>query len=195
MSFPVPRVQMPVKPRKSKDGVASGESTTHDATCSGVAPMSWASMTLVTDSDKSKILGVTAGKPRTQVFDTGLGQPPFWAERKTVSFWQDLFADLDAALVIDCSPGSGTAARAALQMNINYLGMARNTHHANFLCNVVDRQALQMMRTEGSPLYHQDMAECISAHFSRLVSFIEQLDGAKDTCPEGDVCIEELGEE
>ena len=196
ISFPVPRVQMPVKPRKDpKCGGVAGETTTHDATYSGVAPMSWASMTLVTDADKEKILGVTAGtskKPRAKVFDTSFGQPLLWAERKTIAFWLTLFEDVDAGMIIDCSPGSGTAARAALLANIPYFGLARNEHHASFLCNVADRQALMMMRTAGSPLHHQDMAECISAHFSQLMASMETMDGAKDTEPDGEVTLDEL---
>ena len=192
ISFPVPRVQMPVKPRKDTTcGGAAGETTTHDATYSGVAPMSWASMTLVTDADKEKILGVTAGtikKPRAKVFDTSFGQPLLWAERKTIAFWQTLFEDVDAGMIIDCSPGSGTAARAALLANIPYFGLARNEHHASFLCNVADRQALMMMRIAGSPLHHQDMAECISAHFSHSLH-ISQLQSTsrrawtRNNCP------------
>ena len=197
MSFPVPRTQMPVKPRKSNsDGVGAGESTTHDATYSGVTPMSWAGMTLVTDGDKQKILGATAGKetskPRTRVFDTAFGQPLFWAERKTITCWENLLQDLNASMVVDCSPGSGTAARAALQLNINYFGLARNVHHANLLNNVADRQAVMMMRTAGNPLHHQDMAECISAHYSQLIASLETMANAKDTCPDGEINIEEV---
>ena len=142
ISFPVPRVQMPVKPRKDT------ETTTHDTTYSNVAPMSWASMTMVTDADKEKILGVSAGtikKPRRQVFDSSSGQPLLWAERKTIAFYRTLFEDLDAGMIIDCSPGSGVAARAALLANIpSYVGLARNEHHASFLCNMADRQACRL---------------------------------------------------
>ena len=157
--------------------------------------MSWASMTLVTDADKEKILGVSAGtikKPRAKVFDTSFGQPLLWAERKTIAFWLSLFEDVDAGMIIDCSPGSGTAARAALLANIPYFGLARNEHHASFLCNVADRQALMMMRTAGSPLHHQDMAECISAHFSQLIASMETMDAAKDTEPDGEVTLQEF---
>ena len=90
-------------------------------------------------------------------------------------------------MIIDCSPGSGTAARAALLANIPYVGLARNEHHTSFLCNVADRQALMMMQTAGSPLHHQDMAECISAHFSPLIASMEAMDDAKDTEPDGEV--------
>ena len=144
---------------------------------------------------KWKVLGVTAGtmkKPRAKVFDTSFGQPLLWTERKTMAFWQTLFEDVDAGMIIDCSPGSGTAARAALQANIPYVGLARNEHHASFLCNVADRQALMMMQTAGSPLHHQDRAECISAHFSQLIASMEAMDDAKDTEPDGEVTVQEL---
>ena len=134
-------------------------------------------------------------RPRSEVFDTLFGQPFFWAERKTIAFWQSLFMDIDASVIVDCSPGSGTAARAALQLNISYFGLARNEHHANLLCNVADRQALVMMRTAGSPLHHQDMAECISAHYSQLISSMATMDEAEDTCPVGEVTLEELADE
>ena len=57
---------------------------------------------------------------------------------------------------------------------------------------VADRQAVMMMRTAGSPLHHQDMAECISAHFSQLIASLETMASAKDTCPDGEINIEEV---
>ena len=95
-------------------------------------------------------------------------------------------------MVVDCSLCSGTAARAALQLNSNYFALARNVHHANVLNKVADRQAVMMMRTAGSPLHHQDMAECISAHFSQLIASLETMASAKDTCPGGEINIEEV---
>ena len=112
-----------------------------------------------------------------------------------MAFWQTLFEDVDAGMIIDCSPGSGTAARDALQANIPYFGLARNEHHANLLCKVADRQALVMMRIAGSPLHHQDMAECTSAHYSQLISSMATMGEAKDTCPVGEVTLEELADE
>ena len=97
-------------------------------------------------------------------------------------------------MIIDCSPGSGTAARAALEANIPYFGLARNEHHASFLERVTDRQALMMMQTEDGPLYNKDMAECISAHYSYLISDMEAMQGAEDTEPSGEVTVAELAE-
>ena len=48
------------------------------------------------------------------------------------------------------------------------------------------------MQTAGSPLHHQDMAECISAHFSSLIASIQFKDGAKDTEPKGELTLKEL---
>ena len=139
LSFPVPRVQIPVQPRASSEGAAAGESTTHDATYSGVTPMPWTSMPLLSAENKGKILGVEPAKPRVQLFDTAFGQPLFWAERKPVGYWQHLFKDLNAGMVVDCTPGSGTAARAALQLNISYVGIAKNSLHANFLSKLPEQ--------------------------------------------------------
>ena len=86
--------------------------------------------------DKGKILGVSPAKPRVQLCATGFGQPFLWAERKNVGFWKDLLHDINAGMVVDCTPGSGTAARAALELNICYYGIARNSLHANSLSNV-----------------------------------------------------------
>ena len=183
LSLPAPRCQFQVKNRQDSCGCAAGETTTHDLTYSGVAPMSWAKMTLCSDEDKEGILGPSAGKskPRKAVFDTSSGQPLFWAERKPIEFWQSLFRNLDAKVIIDCTPGSGTAARAALEMGIQYFGLARNERHSFFLCNVLNKQALRMMRTQGSLLFHQDMTECISAHFATDLAAMADRDTAGDT--------------
>ena len=145
---------------------------------------------------KWKVLGVTAGtikKPRAKVFDTSFGQPPVGRAQHRCPVWLPFFEDVDAGMIIDCSPGSGTAARAALLANIpSYVGLARNEHHADFLEHVADRQALMMMQTEGGPLYNKDMAECISAHFSQLIASMEAMDDAKDTEPDGEVTVQEL---
>ena len=156
--------------------------------------MPWGSMPLISEDNKGKILGIKPAKPRVQLFDCALGQPLFWAERKSVGYWQDLFCDLGVAVVVDCTPGSGAAARAALQMHIrlSYCGIARNSLHANFLSNVVDRHALQMMRTAGSPLYHQDMSQCIMEHFATMLAHIEHMEQAQDSAPDGDISIEDI---
>ena len=193
LSLPVCRLRFAVKERQDSVGGASGETTTHDLSYSGVKPMSWLSMTRVSDEAKKRILGMQkVAKPSKGMFDTSLGQPLFWAERKPMEFWLSLFRNLDAKMIIDCTPGSGTAAKAALEAGIPYFGMAKNDHHASFLCNVANVQALKMMRKEGSVLFqHQSMAECISAHYADLLATESDLDTAKDTQPD-DIDVSDL---
>ena len=192
LSLPVARVQMPVKPRASEQGSASGESTTHDSTYSGVSPMPWGSMPVLSAENKAKILGIVPSKPRVQLYDAAHGMPLFWSERKTQAFWRDLFADLGASCIVDTTPGCGTAACAAMAMELPYVGMVKNSCHANFLANVADRSALHMMRTKGSPLFHQEIAKVIEDHFSMVLRTIEHMESAEDTAPTEDVQVESV---
>ena len=96
-------------------------------------------------------MGTKSSTPRVQLYDCAVGIPLFWAERKSAEFWKSFFADIGAGCVVDPTPGSGTAACAAMAMELPYLGIARNSCHANFLANVADRAALHMMRSKGCP--------------------------------------------
>ena len=142
----------------------------------------------------AKTLGNNAGnlKPRPGVFDTAFGMPLFWAERKPADFFGSLFKILDAGMIIDCTPGSGTAATAALKAGIPYFGLAKNDHHASFLCNALDKQTLKMMRTPGTTLFQQERSECISAHFAQMLADLDAKNLAQDTELAGEVPLEEL---
>ena len=89
MSTPVPRTQIPVKVRVSV-GHAAGEESTHDTSYPGVPSMAWSQMPRVSASDKARIWGAEAERPRPELFDTTLGQPLLWQERKTPAFWSCL---------------------------------------------------------------------------------------------------------
>ena len=192
MSFPVPHVAMHVKPRAAGSlGVSAGESTTHDLTYSGVSPLPWAKMPVLDDESKQRILGFAPSRPRVQLFDTALGQPLFWAERKPTELWSSLFRDLNIRTVVDVTPGSGTAAIAALELGISYVGIARNSLHANFLNQVLDRHALYMVRTAGTPLFHQEMQELVREHFQDIVVSVKHRRSAEDSAPDGECNVEE----
>jgi hypothetical protein len=93
VSTPVPRTQIPVKVRVSV-GHAAGEESTHDTSYTGVPSMAWSQMPRVSASDKARIWGAEAERPRQELFDTTLGQPLLWQERKTPAFWACLLTDL-----------------------------------------------------------------------------------------------------
>lgn len=189
ISTPVSRTQLPVKDRREPFGAGCGETSTHDATYTGVQTLPWGAMNLAPSQDKARILGHDSETPRPQLFDTSLGQPLFWAERKPAALFRALFADLSATAVVDVSPGSGTAARAAAEAGISYVGMGRNAYHVDWLNNAADRHALHLITSNGTPLYHQDLASCITEHFQSLLDDVQFMAKAQDTEPESGVDI------
>jgi len=139
--FSTPFTQTPRK-RTANVGQGSGESTTHDGSYLGVAPLPWGAMSLLSLASKSKIFGHDESEtPRMQAFDTALEQPLFWAERKPAELFKTLFQELSAQVVVDFTPGSGTAAMAARDLRLPYVGVALNARHAQWLNNTTDRHA------------------------------------------------------
>ena len=183
VSSPVPRTQLAVKER-SDVGACSGESTTHDASYTGVEPVAWGQMAILSADDKARVLGHPVQTPRPQLFDTSLGHPLFWGERKSIGFWRTLFEDLDGKAVVDTTPGSGLASRAALELGIPYFGIARNSLHAKWLNNVADRACCQEICKQGTPLFHQDLATLIAQHFQDILDAQKTSDESEDNAPE-----------
>ena len=116
------------------------------------------------------------------MFDTSLGQPLLWQERKPPAFSQCLLSDLCAKTVVDLSPGSGSAARACMHLGIAYHGWAKNPEHASWLQNVLDRAALRVICETGSPL-HSDLAQSIQEHFSDVLEQLNEQDKGLDSTP------------
>ncbi len=185
VSTPVSRTQLPTKTRTMY--VGAGEASTHDSTYTGVEPTPWSAMPCISLADKAKICGFEPESPRPQMFDAACGQPLFWAERKSHRFWRSLLTDLDAKCVVDVTPGSGACARAALNMGISYLGVPRSQEHGSWLQNILDRDALQVITTVGSPLFQQELSHCIKEHFQDVLDQLNEADAIQDTAPEDGV--------
>ena len=142
--------------------------------------MPWGAMPVLTAENMGKILGITPSQPRVQHYDAAHAMPLFWAERKAQAFWGASTASWGAGCIVDTTPGCGTAACAAMAMDVPYIGLAKNSCHAKFLANVTDRSALHMMRTKGCPLFHQEMAKVIEDHFSTVLKTIEHMESAEE---------------
>jgi hypothetical protein len=184
LSTPVNRTMLPVRVRDEFG--AAGENSTHDSSYTGVPPLPWGGVPLLSQSDKEKIMGHIPETPKVRLFDVALGQPLFWAERKSAAFFRRLFADLSAKVVVDCTPGSGSAARACLDLGLHYLGFAKNAEHMSWLMNVTDRAALQAIAATGTPLFNQDLAHAISTHFQDILDQLHEADNCKDDAPDDD---------
>ena len=94
-----------------------------------------------------------------------------------------MLADLCAKTVIDLTPGSGSAARACLQLGVPYHGWAKNAEHASWLQNVRDRAALRVICEVGSAL-HSDLAQAVQEHFSDVLEQLSEQDKGMDVTPD-----------
>ena len=182
VSMPVPRTQMTTMPRQ--EYAAAGEETTHEATYTGVPTAPWGSLPVMSKEYKQSIMGMSVDVPKDTLFDSALGLPLFWQERKTVTCWRALMETHNARAVFDVTPGCGAAARAAMDLGVQYACVTRCHEHSSWLQNIVDRQALRNICVSGGPLFHQDLAKCIAAHFQDTMEGLNRMDEAEDEEPE-----------
>ena len=95
--------------------------------------------------------------------------------------WYDVFLEeINAGLVIDLSPGSGAMARACLNQGIQYVGICRTERHCSWLTNILNKAAVECIARNDSPLYQQDLASCISAHFMDIIDDLHKQDAIVD---------------
>ena len=183
-SMPIHRTNIGLNPRT--DFNASGENSTYETTYTGVESVPWASLPLISRISKERLVGheVEAPAETQDVMDTSVGMPLFWQERKSCTFWQALFKDVNAKAVFDLTPGSGQCARAAMEMGLNYACLARNAEHSSWLINICDREALRQICQSGSPLHMQDLAGAVKEHFAEVLEQLNQQDAAEDMSPE-----------
>jgi len=161
ISLPVPRTSLAVKERG--DGTSEWAESTHDTVYSGVAPVPWDGLPMISAADKARVLAVRLSastpdqsevpSPPTKIFDADRGMPLYWAERKPVEFWEDILWCLDAHQVVDLSPGSGSVGRACLRAGIQYVALCRTEAHATWVSNVLDREACELTVTNNTPLF------------------------------------------
>ncbi len=182
ISLPVPRTAIPTKERSNLP--AKWADSTHASFYSGVPQAPWESLPLISEADKEKVLGDAPAKPTAKIFDTERGMPLYWAERKPVLFWEDILFCLDGHMVIDLSPGSGSAGRACLRLGMQYVAACRTEAHASWLANVLDREACELVTTTQSPLFEQTLANLVKTHFADVLEYVREQRAAKDVAPE-----------
>ena len=136
----------------------------------------------MTDQDRAAMTFKHDGpcpSPAAGMFDVAARGHPFsWTERKPLSWYEVFLPEVRAALVVDYSPGSGAMARACLNLGIEYVGICRTESHCSWLCNILNKAAVECMSRNGSPLYQQDLVSCINAHFMELIDELHQQDAA-----------------
>ena len=104
----------------------------------------------------------------------------YWQERKPAQLWRKIFEDLQARTVVDLSPGGGLAARAAMELGISYLGLARTAEQCSWLANVCDRAAARAAVTSGTALFNQDLKRSLEEHYGDVLEHLRVADDARD---------------
>ena len=151
----------------------------------GVEAVPWKSLPLLPVADKATIMGGEPAVPPTTVFDADLmGMPLYWQESKPISLWEDVFSTVGAQFVVDLSPGSGAAGRAAMRLGISYLGLCRGDRHALWLANVFDRVACHLIADAKAPLFDKDLASSINTHFDDVLKHMAKM--TDDTVSDSD---------
>ena len=187
VSMPLPRTQC--KTNSRSEFVAAGEETTHETTYTGVPTAPWGSLPLMQAESKSKIIGCPTDFPRGEIFDSTLGVPLFWQERKTAACWKALLQDVSAKAVFDLTPGSGVCGRACMELGLSYACVTRDAEHCSWLQNIFDRHALRAICTSGGPLHNADLEESIKAHFEDVLQQLNDQDGAEDGEPKDEETV------
>ena len=132
------------------------------------------------------ILGFDPCTPSHKLYDTTMGLPLFWGERKSEGLNTQILKDILATAVFDATPGSGQLARACLDKGIPYTGVAKNHQHAKWLINILDRYAIALVSKSGSAFYDADLATLAKEHFQDVIDLMGQQDLSQDSAPLGD---------
>ena len=187
LSLPVSRTQLAVQNRDTFN--QTGDTTTHESSYTGIPQLPWGACPKLHTENKRAILGTEPQVPSHKLYDTAMGLPLFWQERKSTVLWAQVLKDVMASSVFDASPGSGQLARACLNKGIQYSGVAKNTEHAKWLNNVLDRYAIAMVSTTGSAFYDADLATLAKEHFQDVTDLIGQQDLSPDSEPLADYVV------
>ena len=192
ISLPVARTAVAIKERGNATS-AWGE-TTHDTVYSGVVPVPWDGLPMMSREDKARVMNkrvVGASTPDDEVpipsrkvFDTDRGLPLYWAERKPVEFWEYILWSLDAHVVVDLSPGSASVGRACLRAGIQYVALCRNEAHASWVGNIMDRESCELIVKNPSPLFEQDLASMVKKHFEDVLEQLQEQGNVQEKEPD-----------
>ena len=190
VSLPVRRNHL--RAAKRTQFTSAGETSTHDTSYTGVPPIQMASLPMVSRADKAKMtLAAPQGDeaaacqvPKQKHYDTSIGVPIFWQEKKTIELWTAVLEDLKCKAIFDCTPGSGVLARVALEQGYAYAALAKSQEHCAWLQQYLDRQTLRYMATPGCALFQKQLQPSIQLHFAHVIEQLRSQDEAVDDLEE-----------
>lgn len=113
-------------------------------------------------------------KPRDWCNPTSV--PLFWSETKPVKLWEGLLANYQVSLVVDLTP-SVPLASACLRKGVRYCGISLSSEHAQWACNVLNKEAVSVICDTQHPLHSAPLSELLKKHFQDLLETAPVEDG------------------
>ena len=181
MILPTPRSTWTIEAVHEYTG--SGEKDTHASTLSGVDPLTWWHMPLISHGDKKDVLGHVVENPQTKFYDTTMGQPLFWQERKSMAYWKNALQRFKIKKVVNLSPGCAMLERVCVEQSIHCTSVCKNATHSSWLLNVLDRAVLAAMVTKGTAVYDGDMKASIERLFHDIIERVKAQDTDENEMP------------
>ena len=163
------------------DFTGAGEVDTHANTITGVKPLMWWNMPLISASDKAKVLGHAVVNPPRKFYDATMGQPLLWNERKSAAYYVAIMKRFKIKKVLCFSAGGGELPRACLEQGIACTVVCRNQEHCSWIQNVLDRAALVAIATKQTTLYDAEMKDSIERLFQDVIECLHAQD-KDNTC-------------
>ena len=136
----------------------------------------------ITSKDKKEVFlnNGSASTPPAKVWQFEHGVPVFWQEKKPAEFWEDIIARVNASMVVDLSPGSGSLGRACLRRSVQYVAACGSDKHRKWLGNALDREACELITKEKSPLFETDLAQMIKTHYQVVLDQMQEMQRADE---------------
>ena len=177
ISLPMPRTQVKVKSREDGMPAADWAPSAHNSVWTNVSEARWRNLPTITIQDKQEAFphNGSASTPPANVWQAEHGVPVFWQEKKPVEFWEDIIEKVDAKMVVDLSPGSGSVGRACMRNGVQYVAVCGSESHRKWVCNALDREACELITIENSPFHETDLAALIQTHFNNILEQAEMM--------------------
>ena len=152
-----------------EDFTGSGEQTTHACSVFGVFPLTWWQQPLISDADKKLVLGLSGIKSKPKLFDSVIGQPLFWNERKPMCYWKEVLNRFKIQKVFNLSPGCGMLERVCIEKKIPCIAVCKNETHAGWITHVLERAACTALVNKGTGVYDQEIKASVDRLYSDVI--------------------------
>jgi len=117
--------------------------------------------------------------------------PLWWQESKSSDFWKALLINYRIGQIVDLC-GISALSVAALHKHIPYVAVCLTKNHANWLQNIIDREAIKCVCDQQHPLWQQSLSEILKDHFADVFEQPEDEEPADEAGDADDLmCVDQ----